>query len=117
MRVVSRGAGRVWSNGRRLGLKGKSPSWAYSSSISCRNMKSRCMQRPFPRQCSTRLNPRGPACGPGGEERSAPAFQTLEVSKLSEKLNHGERGLLPSALAHREALRLHLLIAVDDGDR
>jgi hypothetical protein len=41
MRVVSRGAGRVWSNGRRLGLKGKSPSWAYPSSFRGRNMKSR----------------------------------------------------------------------------
>jgi len=39
MRVVSRGDGRVCSIGRRLGLKGKSPSWAYSSSFRGRNME------------------------------------------------------------------------------
>jgi hypothetical protein len=33
MRVVSRLAGLTCSIGRRLGLKGKSPSWAYSSSF------------------------------------------------------------------------------------
>jgi hypothetical protein len=32
MRVVSLLTGRECSIGRRLGLKGKSPSWAYSSS-------------------------------------------------------------------------------------
>src|SRR3954453_16866121 len=121
MRVVSRGAGRVWSNGRRLGLKGKSPSWAYSSSIRCRNMKSRCMQRPFPRRyrCQvntvTRLNPRGPS-GPGGEERSAPAFQRSEVSKPRAKFNERDGRLLAAALAHREAL-VALAVPVDHGER
>ena len=58
MRVVSRLRGRTCSIGRRLGLKGKSPSWAYSSSYSFTTQKSRCMQRPVSSsESATRLNP------------------------------------------------------------
>src|SRR5262249_14756776 len=120
MRVVSRGAGRVWSNGRRLGLKGKSPSWAYSSSFRGRNMKSRYKRsgRFLVGRCSiniaTRLNPRGP-CGPGGEERSAPAFQASEVSKPGAKFHQRKARLLAAALAHGEVAGLQLLVAVYDG--
>jgi hypothetical protein len=48
--VVSLAAGRTCSIGRRLGLKDESPSRAYSSSKLLAQQKSRCMQRPRPRQ-------------------------------------------------------------------
>src|SRR5579864_5423968 len=112
MRVVSRLDGRTCSIGRRLGLKGKSPSWAYSSSFSLASTEkplhaaARFLVSP-----ATRLNPAGPR--PGGEERVRPCFSGGKRSKLREEIRKRFLRLPAPALADREAL-LALAVAEDD---
>src|SRR5438270_6993574 len=108
MRVVSRLLGRTGSIGRRLGLKARSPSGAYSSSSRC-HAAARSSSR------STRLNPTR-ALGPGGEERVRSCFSGLEGSKPRDEIGKAERFLLPAMAADGKAL-LALPVPVDDDER
>src|SRR5581483_10812264 len=87
--VVSRLTGRWCSIGRRLGLKGKSPSWAYSSSFRLhrfrlQTQKSRCMQRPVPTESRDSVEPHA-AAAEEVRNGSAPAFQALRVASRARK--------------------------------
>src|SRR6478672_1875637 len=116
IRVVSRLTGRECSTGRRLGLKGKSPSWAYSSSIRCgKQEKPLRAAAPFQRNLSTRLNPTRTCC-PGGEERVRSCFSGVKRSKLFEEIRQRLHALASAPLADREA-RLALAVAEDDRER
>src|SRR5579862_5622758 len=105
MRVVSLLVGRTGSIGRRLGLKGRSPSGAYSSS-SRFHAAARSSSR------STRLNPRGRSARKV-RNGSAPAFQSSKGSKLCDEVLEPEGLLRPAPLSDGEAL-LALAVAEDD---
>src|SRR6478672_11252904 len=121
MRVVSRLDGRTCSTGLRLGLKGRSPSWAYSSSYSIAQ-KSRCMQRPASSSQNskialpTRLNPaRAPhhRWAKGGEERVRPCFSGVKRSKPGRECLEALLKLASSTFSDGQAV-LAFPVAVDD---
>src|SRR3954453_12629626 len=84
MRVVSRLTGRDCSIGRRLGLKGKSPSWAYSLRIVFQWHQEHCMQRPVPTESFDSVEPLE-AFAQEVRNGSAPAFQEASVARFSRK--------------------------------
>src|SRR5579862_2741642 len=106
MRVVSRFDGRTCSTGRRLGLKCRSPSWAYSSP-SRFHAAARSSSR------STRFEPHASSVAREVRNGSAPASQTSKGSKLRHEIRQAERELAAAVLAHREAL-VGLAVAEDD---
>src|SRR4051794_35536481 len=115
MRVVSRFCGRTCSTGRRLGLKGKSPSWAYSSSFRGRNRKPLHAAARSPR-LSDSVEPHASAVAREVRNGSAPASQASQGSKLRREVYETQGLLFAPTAAHGEAL-VRLAVAVDDHER
>src|SRR5438874_13263947 len=115
MRVVSRLCGRTCSIGRRLGLKGKSPSWAYSSSFRGRNRKAAACSGPFPSSTDS-VEPHTGSVTREVRNGSAPASQASQGSKLRREVYKTQGLLCAPTAAHGEAL-VRLAVAVDDHER